>query len=245
MVLADDGEGYRPLAPVDAPPAEAPGGVDAPAVQAPRAIQAPPPPAAYEVERVVRAPAVAAAPGAALGQPRRTMPPGSCCLPPARSRSSGLHGYAGGFVAVLPGIGAGLEFGVQVGASRCANTYLDFSLQYQDLYEEFIEEDQTGKFTNARVGLKWEFNPCGCHHPTLRVGGTWFFASGNPDVIDVSDIAVRNGDWFGVYLGLGWEWEINRRLSTGPEASVIFAWDSATGTTGIVPTFMWHFNVRF
>lgn len=162
-------------------------------------------------------------------------------------------GYVGGNLQIAPGLGGGLEWGINL---RRTKTYLlsfEMIASYQDLYDEFLASDRRGvtgdgnsggKSYALRVGLRWRFAPCCKWHPTLRAGLGWMRLTGEPERLDLAEVDSE-GDYLGGYIGAGIEYDINARWSTGPEIALFAGIDPESGDTAIVPTVYWHINYKF
>lgn len=193
-------------------------------------------------------------------KPRDVVQP-PCAAPRRLARSCCWNrcekAYVGIAPTLMPGIGGGFEFGVHFNRSRNILWSFELGMQYQDLWKEFSDEPGDGAYSMARVGIRARFSPQSCGHLTLRFGGTWFEAEGTPIELSVAQIEKR-GDYLGAYVGIGYEWDIGRRWSTGPEIALIVAGainarpdrlDTGRPVEGredlaIVPVFYWHVNYR-
>ncbi len=183
--------------------------------------------------------------------PVRLCKPDPCCWNPCE------QGYVGFSPSILPGLGAGIEFGLHIKRTQSAIWSLEVGVQYQDFWKEFTNERGDGGFNMLRLGTRVRFNPGSCGHWTLRFGGTWFEAEGTPVELDISQIEYR-GDYIGAYIGIGYEYDLGKRWSMGPEVALVVAGlinkrpdRSPTATpfdgreeVAIVPMFLWHFNYR-
>lgn len=199
---------------------------------------------------------------------------GDCCGKPncgckqrcCKKRSCGCHqcpcpdscgnpcgGYVGGNLQFAPGLGAGIEFGINLKRTKSYLLSFEVGATYQDFYDELFDEDRqgvtgdnnlAGKMHSLRFGLRWRFKPCCTGHPTLRLGVQWAQLSGGPEFLDLAEVD-SDGDYLGAYLGLGYEWDINPRWSTGPEVALFAGVDPDSGDTALIPTLYWHINYKF
>jgi len=183
-----------------------------------------------------------APPGADARRLTRTDGSPVCC--PTYPCGNPCGGYGGISVNGLPGLGAGAEFGVNFKNTRKVMWSWEMGIQYQDLTAAISGESLSGKYFQLRAGVRARFKPCCKGHPTLRAGVSWFNVTGDPIGIDTAQIDSI-GDYLGGYLGLGYEWDIGRRWSTGPEAAITVGTNVNNGDIAIVPTVFWHFNYRF
>jgi len=74
---------------------------------------------------------------------------------------------------------------------------------------------QSGKWGQLQAGLKATLSPGHDRHVVLRGGGVWFRAAGDPALVE------DPGDYLGVYLGAGYEWDLSPRSTVGPEFKLL------------------------
>jgi hypothetical protein len=156
-------------------------------------------------------------------------------------------GYVGGHLAFGPGAGGGIEFGINFARNKTALWSWEFMAGYQDFYDEIAGGDDanSGKMRQFRVGVRARFLPCCKWHPTVRAGIGWVNATGSPRDLELAEIDGE-GDYLGGYLGVGLEYDLSPRWSTGPEIAVFGGFDAGdTSSTAVVPTLFWHINYRF
>jgi hypothetical protein len=194
---------------------------------------APPPPCAP----VICAPCPPCGPCGPCGPKVRWCDP--CAPPPPCS-----PGYIGVAVAGGPGLGGGIFAGLPVGRDSLAVWFLEGNLTYQDLSAFAVDENQSGKFMQALVGFKGLFMPDCNFHPTVRAMVGWMVATGDPAAVDIADIPAFD-DYFGGYLSVGFEWDVSRRFSTGPELGVFGGWGVNDADFAVVPQFRWNFIFNF
>ena len=218
-----------PEAPTETPPVED-------AAPAPADVMddvAPPPPAETEAPSLALSDADAAA----------------CCPPCWGNKRCG--GYGGFSLAAWPGLGASMHFGINYYMDERVLWSYDFSFLYQDMTDDFMggEDLSRGKYTMFRAGLRARFNPCCSRwHPTLRFGLAWASITGSPDQIDSSEAFADfpvPGDYFGVHVGVGIEYDINHRWSTGPEISMLNAYNFGREEYAYSFTLWWHLTYKF
>ncbi len=253
-LVSDEFSGDRGFydAPPPPPPAE-PATPDEPAAPAePPVVELQPVPDTMpEPREVIEAPCPTAGPRLSRGCDPCAPVIDPCCWNPCEK------GYVGFAPSIFPGLGAGIEFGVHFSRSDRALWSFEMGMQYQDLWKEFNNEKGDGQLAMARIGVRVRFNPGACGHWTLRFGGTWFEAEGTPVDLDFAQIDYR-GDYLGAYVGIGYEWDLGKRWSTGPEVGLVVANlinkrpdrlntgvpDSDREEVAIVPMFFWHINYR-
>ena len=163
-------------------------------------------------------------------------------------------GYLGGSLQFAPGLGIGLEWGINLKRTDCYLLSFEMGTSYQDLYDEFLDpgnvqgatgdDNLGGKAYSMRVGLRWRFKPCCTWHPTLRAGIAWYRFTGGPEHLTLADVGSE-GDYLGGYLGAGIEWDLNARWSTGPEVMGFYGVDPESGDTALTWTLLWHINYKF
>jgi hypothetical protein len=165
-------------------------------------------------------------------------PPVLCQTPCAPECSPG---YLGANVNVGPGIGGGIGGGKVLSVGRSATWSAELGLTYQDLYHDpdVIDEGQNGKFAEARAGVKVSTNPRGRGHVTGRAGVAWWMVNGDPSATDwdtIDDV----GDYLGIYAGVGYEWDLDRHWTTGPEVGGIGGFHVDNGDFAVAPRIYWH-----
>lgn len=166
------------------------------------------------------------------------------CAGGCRTRIAGhpRDWYAGGAFSAIPGVGfAG--GGGKVFAQREKH---DWAAEAQVVHHPFDDKDLAddgfathGRMTAVRAGFKHRFSPGHKRGATARYGVQFYRATGTPGIVD------RPGDYFGAYAGIGFETELSRRWSMGPEFSIaILEGEGAIGVE-VVPTFFWHLIYNF
>jgi len=159
--------------------------------------------------------------------------------------------YGGFNLSAYPGIGFGVEFGMWFARSNCVDWAGELNLNYQDLTEDFnnIHSGEGGKWVNARLGVKASFMPRGNSHPVLRAGLGWGVESGDAgEDYDIGDIPENPGqtNFFGGYVGAGWEWDLfNGRVTTGPEVWAFAGYPEKGSDWAWTATFAWHVLFNF
>lgn len=139
----------------------------------------------------------------------------------------------------LPNVGLGLGGGVVVSRTSSATTSLELLGTWQFLDDEdFIDDGNpaAGDWYQLRLGAKMSFQPKSRRHLTLRAGGIWLQANGEPNILDVP------GDYYGVYGGVGFETDVTPCLTVGPELSLLLVTRDSDFSVEPVPQFNWHFT---
>jgi hypothetical protein len=150
------------------------------------------------------------------------------CLPPGEL-------YLDGALSASPGLGGSVGFGQVFRRDARAVWSFEMSATRQTLEADTLFADGPGDFTQLRGGVKGSFAPCGRSHFVLRAGATWFRSTGDFEFVDGA------GDYFGAYAGVGWEWDLGRRITTGPEASLAFVTrEGQSVDVEVVPQLAWH-----
>ncbi|MDA1194267.1 MAG: outer membrane beta-barrel protein [Planctomycetota bacterium] len=234
----------------EAPSKEAPAMEVAPAADKPGADA----PAAEVVEFPPCAPrpicpprCVTVAPAPANGPRLSRCAPSPCPDPcdPCRER-----GYAGLGFAVGPGYGGIADVGLNIGRIRNATLSVNGRYMWMDLSDDLDGGDDKfrGKLLAFQLGLRARFDRFACCdrlHPTVRLGFGWMQATGRPDLLDLADVDGA-GDYVGAYVGLGLDYDLSRKWSTGPEIALFGGWDvDDADNMAWVPTVSWHLTYRF
>ena len=151
-----------------------------------------------------------------------------------------LNAYWGVGPSFLPNVGASVEFGsvYKRGARFIWSGEMKFTWQFLD-DEDFIDDGNpgAGNWWQAQGGIKLATNPRARRHWTFRGGGVWFYAEGEPNIVQ------EPGHYFGVYAGIGFEAEITSNFSTGPELQGLFVYGQ--DRVFAIPQFTWHFIWSF
>ncbi len=94
----------------------------------------------------------------------------------------------------------------------------------------------SGRMTAVRAGFKHSTNPGHKIRATYRYGFMFYRATGVPGIVDFP------GDYYGAYASAGFETELSRHWTMGPEFSLAFL---EGPEFQIVPTFYWHLIYNF
>ncbi|MHC4973347.1 MAG: hypothetical protein ACYTG3_13550 [Planctomycetota bacterium] len=97
----------------------------------------------------------------------------------------------------------------------------------------------SGRMTAVRAGFKHGTNPGHKIRATYRYGFMYYRATGVPGIVDFP------GNYWGAYGGVGFETELSRRWTMGPEFSLAFLEGEGNLGFEIVPTFYWHLIYNF
>ncbi len=189
----------------------------------------------------------AAVPGYATGEPppsvrsnpeARTVPGAAPTAGLTRSYPRG-EVYAGALASLNPAVGGGLEFGQVFRRSRLATWSFEGRFAVQGLGNELRGSSSQETFSEVQGGLKASFRPLSRAHPVVRAGASWTRVGGPTHLFG------HAGDFYGGYVGLGWEWDITDAFTTGPEVSALVATRQNTFELVAIPQLAWHFIVRF
>ncbi len=141
----------------------------------------------------------------------------------------------------LPSIGGGFGFG-QVFSREDGKTWSFEALAgLQSLDDGTLWADSDGEFGQFRGGVKVAFADRGMGHWVGRAGLAFLRNTG--EIQGFSD----TGDYFGGYVGIGYEFEINKWLTMGPEISLTVADKEGLSDIDIevLPQFLWHVIIKF
>jgi hypothetical protein len=138
----------------------------------------------------------------------------------------------------------GVEFGRVFKITDAVRWSWEMSLNYQDLYQGFNNnEGRTGKWVFARLGVKASLSPRARSHWTFRGGLAWGRATEDPGRnLDIGTFdAPGRGDYYGGYVGLGYEWDLfDCCITTGPEVQLFAGVRPSGSGWAIAPSLMWH-----
>ena len=141
---------------------------------------------------------------------------------------------------VLPTFGGGVGIGQVFSRTNLATWSFETTAVYMPL-SDTLQGETDGDFGAFRAGVKATFQPRGCGHWVARAGATFLRNTGDTSVL------AQQGDYVGIYAGIGYEWDITPHLSTGPEVLAYIV--DQEGLTDIdievVPQFLWHVILKF
>lgn len=160
------------------------------------------------------------------------------CRGPAEGRDLAL----GASFSALPSIGVALGATQVFDANQERVWAIELEATHQPWDDEDLSDDgnpHAGDWTQIQLGVKRLSNPGGRRHWTQRYGLAWFRARGEPNIVH------EEGDYEALYAGFGFETEIGRRVSIGPELSLMAAHREQGSGLVLVPQFNWHLIWRF
>jgi hypothetical protein len=150
--------------------------------------------------------------------------------------------YAGIGLSAVPGVG------LFAGGGKVFRRHelYDWSVEAQFfrhlLDDKDILDDERGghgRVSAVRAGFKHATNPGHKRRVTYRYGLQFHRATGTPGVVD------DPGDYYGLYASVGFETDLSRRWTMGPEFSVALLEGEGRLPFEIVPTFFWHLIHNF
>ena len=150
--------------------------------------------------------------------------------------------YAGASFSAVPGVGLAVEGGKIIHRAEKHDWSAEGQIIRHFLDDKDFADDgfaDHGRMTAVRVGLKHRTSPGHKRGLTFRYGFQFYRATGEPGIVDVA------GDYYGFYAGLGFETELSRRWTMGPEFSVAILEGEGSISTEVVPTFFWHLIYNF
>lgn len=160
--------------------------------------------------------------------------PGACLAPRgAREPRVGLA------LSALPNLGLEAQGSVRLAVRGETDWRAELAVAEQFLDDENLARDGNpgaGDWTQVGLSLRALTSPAERHHWTARIGAIWFRARGEPNVIDLP------GDYVGLRLGLGFETDLGRSWSFGPELALIPAYGE--GEFVLVPQVTWGVRWR-
>jgi hypothetical protein len=139
-----------------------------------------------------------------------------------------------------PGLGGGIGLGQVVARTPRAVLSIEMGTVFQTLEDGTLFGEGEGDLALLYGGLKASFAPRSCHHLVLRGGATWFRSTADMRFVEAP------GDYLGAYLGVGWEWDLGSRVTTGPEAAVsLVTREGGAVDLEWVPRLSWHVVWKF
>jgi len=157
------------------------------------------------------------------------------CMAACRSRiprEDVRRAYVDLGVSALPGVGGSATLG-QLFSDR--KELFDFAFEMTSTLQKVDE----GKFFQVQAGVKQTASPGHDSHMVLRYGLTWFRVTGNPEFIRLA------GDYLGGYFGIGYEWDLGKNITIGPEARIVIVGREGTFEVEAFPQLGLHFTFNF
>jgi len=145
--------------------------------------------------------------------------------------------YAGVAFSGVPGVGLSVDGGKVLHHGERQDWAAEAEFIRHFLDDKDLADDghaSHGRMSAVRAGFKHSFKPGYKRRLTLRYGFEWYRATGEPGIVDFP------GDYYGAYASIGFETELARHWTMGPEMS--FAFLEGEGDIGFefVPTFFWR-----
>jgi len=150
--------------------------------------------------------------------------------------------YAGVSFSAIPGVGLAAHGGKVLARPETHDWSAEAMLIRHFLDDEDLADDgnkATGRMTAVRAGFKHATNPGHKIRATYRYGFMFYRATGTPGIVDFP------GNYYGAYGSVGFETELSRRWTMGPEFSLAFLEGEGRPGFEIVPTFFWHLIYNF
>jgi len=150
--------------------------------------------------------------------------------------------YAGGAFSAIPGVGLAVGGGKVFHRAEMHDWSAEAQVVRHFLDDKDLADDGNadhGRLTAVRAGFKHTFSPGHKRHLTLRYGFQFYRASGFPGIVD------DPGDYLGAYAGVGFETDLDRHWTMGPELSLALLEGQGSLPTEFVPTFFWHLFRNF
>jgi hypothetical protein len=96
-----------------------------------------------------------------------------------------------------------------------------------------------GNFAQFQLGVKRD-RPLGEDRWWTTHGGVvWFRATGEPNIVQ------KPGDYLGVYGGVGFQMQVTKNLSIGPDLSLLLVSLERSGEVDVVPQLAWRVTFGF
>lgn len=149
--------------------------------------------------------------------------------------------YAGGGLSLFPNIGASIHAGYVVKRFSKFELAAEAEGIWQFLDDETFaddENDAAGNWYQLKLGGLARFAPEARRHLTTRAGFTWFQANGVPNMVE------KPGDYYGGYVGVGFETDLTPNLTIGPEFTLLVTKGPDTWNDGVVPQLGWKLTWR-
>lgn len=145
--------------------------------------------------------------------------------------------YGGLSFTAIPGVGFAAHGGKVVHRAEKFDLSLEAEI-VRDFWDDtdFANDNlgDPGRMTCVRIGARQALSPGWKRHAVFRYGLQLYRATGSPGIIE------DPGDYFGGYGSIGFETDLARHWSMGPEISVAVLGGEGSLPTEIVPTFFWR-----
>lgn len=145
--------------------------------------------------------------------------------------------YVEGSLNFLPNVGFGLRAGRVFHRSSRILWSAEVGGVLQPIDDKAFIDDEgeaAGDWYQVQAGLKAQFAPTSRRHLTIRAGGIWFRATGEPNIVNEA------GDYFGLYGGIGYEADITSSLTVGPELSLLLGTQTGEFNARPIPQLSWR-----
>ena len=168
---------------------------------------------------------------------------GAGCASPSAPRGDPWRGVDAGLgFSALPnaGLAGSVAKRVRRDATKDWFAQLELTQQFFD-YSDVTGDGNpaAGDWTQVQAGLKLLYGPDEKRHWIARFGAVWFEARGEPNIVN------HPGEYWGAYVGVGFETRITEHLLIGPELTVMPAYDFDGHHVAIVPQLTWRLLWRF
>ena len=144
--------------------------------------------------------------------------------------------------SVLPNLGVSASAAVGVGEIRSASLWLETELTQQCLDDSDVTNDPhaaAGDWTQLRLGGKLAIASTESRDWTVRAGFVLAEARGKPNIVQDA------GDYYGSYLGLGFESALSEHVSAGPELALLTTVRDGGSHLHFVPQLTWRILFRW
>lgn len=137
--------------------------------------------------------------------------------------------------SVSPTFGGGAGLGQVFARDRDVTWSFETLAHFQSLSDTLLGKSD-GNFAQLRGGIKAALNSGGFGHWVGRAGGTFLRNTGDIDGF------AEQGDYLGIYLGVGYEFDLGPRITMGPEVAVTVVDKEGLSNIEfeILPQFLWH-----
>lgn len=136
----------------------------------------------------------------------------------------------------LPGYGVTASLSQRM--TNTANGRVDFAFAWthQELGDDSSDSDED--WEQVQLGWLYKHASEAKRHWLASAGAVWLRAQSDPKFLD------EPGDYAGVYLGLGYQWDTSPHLSLGPDFTLLFVEGEGSLSGGVIPQLalrlVWH-----
>jgi hypothetical protein len=141
--------------------------------------------------------------------------------------------------SVSPSIGGGLGLGQVFARGETLTWSAELLATFQPLSDGLLAGEGDGDFGQLRGSIKVVTAPDAKRHWTVRAGAVWMRNTAAVSLLP------KPADHVGAFVGVGYEWDLGKHWTTGPELALMVVTPEDAIDVHVVPQFNWHLIYRF